>query len=184
MPVLWQPLYIHLQYLSKPHGMTDTIISGKNKPPPHPHPPKKNPKPNTTPPKNPNFPKLPVPEVLKLLGTLEKQTPSQNHLKPRKHTGSCYYCKCIRVHWNEIGPTGRCWRKRLPTGEKKRKNKEIRYTEKEVQLAKGYYAFPEIEATHLKNNASSFSSLKWDVRRKDLLRPFPALFSMKQRAIL
>lgn len=39
-------------------------------------------------PKSPNFPKLPAHEVLKLV-VLGKPTPSQNQLKPRKHTGNC-----------------------------------------------------------------------------------------------
>lgn len=76
-------------------------------------------------------------------------------------------CMCMfTVNWN-------CKDRKMLREEdaykgKKRKNKEILYTQKQVQPEKGCHALPEIEVTLLKNNALSFCSLKWDVRRKDL----------------
>lgn len=133
-------------------------------------------------PKSPSFLKLPALEVLKLV-TLGKSTASQNQLKPRKDTGSWYYYKCVCIHWDEIIPTGRCWRKRIPTRGRKNAKRKILYTQKQVPLRKKIHALPKIEVSSLKYNALSFSSLTGDVKQKYILRPFVASFAMKQRAI-
>jgi len=115
--------------------MADTTISKKRR--------------NTKP---ANFLKLPVPEVLKLLGTLEKQIPSLNDLKPRKHTGCCYYYECIL----KLNYTNRKMLKEKDAYKRKRrKNKEIFYTQKQVQLEKGCHALPKIEVTYLKKQCIS-----------------------------